>query len=78
LAAALRPIYTATNAQAAFEQLDQFEQSAPGHKYPVTVKCWRSAWEHVIPFFAFTPHIRRIIYTTNAIESLNMHWRKII
>jgi putative transposase len=78
LAAALRPIYTATNAQAAFEQLDQFEQSALGQKYPAAVKCWRSAWEHVIPFFAFTPHIRRIIYTTNAIESLNMQLRKII
>jgi putative transposase len=41
-------------------------------------KCWRAAWEHVIQFFAFIPYIRRVIYTTNAIESLNMQLRKII
>jgi putative transposase len=78
LAAALKPIYTATNADAALDALDQFAQSELGQRYPAAVKCWRSAWEHVIPFFAFTPHIRRVIYTTNAIESLNMQLRKII
>jgi putative transposase len=78
LASALRPIYTATNADAALNELDQFEQSELGKRYPAAVKCWRSAWEHVIPFFAFQPHIRRVIYTTNAIESLNMQLRKII
>jgi putative transposase len=78
LVAALKPIYTATTADAALDQLEQFEQSALGKRYPAAVKCWRSAWEHVIPFFAFPPHIRRVIYTTNAIESLNMQLRKII
>jgi putative transposase len=78
VAAALKPIYTATNADQALDELDQFEQSELGKRYPAAAKCWRSAWEHVIPFFAFTPHIRRVIYTTNAIESLNMQLRKII
>ncbi len=78
LAGALKPIYTATSADAARHELEQFEQSPLGLKYPAASKCWRSAWEHVIPFFAFSPHIRRVIYTTNAIESLNMQLRKII
>jgi putative transposase len=78
LAAALKPIYTATNADAALDALDQFAQSELGQRYPAAVKCSRSAWKHVIPFFASTPHIRRVIYTTNAIESLNMQLCKII
>jgi putative transposase len=78
LAAALRPIYTASTAEAALEELDAFEQSELGQRYPAAAKCWRRAWEHVVPFFAFSTHIRRVIYTTNAIESLNMQLRKII
>jgi putative transposase len=78
LASALRPIYTASSADTALHELEQFEQSELGKRYPAAAKCWRSAWEHVTPFFAFTPHIRRVIYTTNAIESLNMQLRKII
>jgi putative transposase len=78
LASALRPIYTAASSDAALHELENFEESELGKRYPAAAKCWRSAWEHVTPFFAFTPHIRRVIYTTNAIESLNMQLRKII
>ena len=78
LAAALRPVYTAINEQAALAELNTFEESEMGQQYPLVVKSWRSAWERVVPFFVFPPHIRRVIYTTNAIESLNMQLRKII
>ena len=49
-----------------------------GKRYPTIAQLWRRNWEHVIPFFAFPPEVRRIIYTTNAIESLHMQLRKII
>lgn len=78
LAAALKPIYTAVNADAAQTELDAFEQSAWGKRFPTVTAAWRRAWSHVIPFFAFPPPIRRVIYTTNAIESVNARLRKII
>ncbi len=78
LAAALRPIYTAPSAEAAEAALDDFEQGPWGRKFPTVVAAWRRAWDKVIPFFAFPPSIRRVIYTTNAIESLNARLRKII
>lgn len=78
LAAAIKPIYTAANAEAAQAELDAFEQSPWGQKFPTVVAAWRRAWSHVIPFFAFPPEIRRVIYTTNAIESINARLRKII
>jgi len=78
VAAALRPIYTAVTVQAAGEALDAFADSPWGTKYPTIVQSWRRAWEQVIPFFAFPPEVRRVIYTTNVIESLNMQLRKII
>ena len=78
VAAALRPIYAAASAEAAVEALAEFEAGPWGRKYPTIVQSWRRAWEHVIPFFAFPPEVRRIIYTTNAIESLHMQLRKII
>ncbi|HEY6641338.1 IS256 family transposase [Povalibacter sp.] len=78
IAAALRPIYTAATAEAAREALDDFAAAAWGAKYPTIVQSWRRAWEQVIPFFAFPPEVRRVIYTTNVIESLNMQLRKII
>ena len=78
LAQALRPIYTAVNEAAALAALQAFAASPWGAKYPSIVQSWQRAWEHVIPFFAFPPDIRRVIYTTNAIESLNMQLRKII
>ena len=78
LAAALRLIYTAPTAEAALIELDAFEQSDWGKRFPTIVKSWRSAWDKVIPFFAFPPEVRRVIYTTNAIESVNARLRKII
>lgn len=78
LAAALRPIYTAPSADAAMTALDEFERGPWGRRFPTVVASWRRAWAHVIPFFAFPPEIRRVIYTTNALESLNARVRKII
>jgi transposase-like protein len=78
VAAALRPIYAAASEQEALQALQAFAESAWGAKYPTIVKAWQRAWEYVIPFFVFPPEIRRVIYTTNAIESLNMQLRKII
>ena len=71
LAAALRPIYAAASAEAAVAALDTFEAGEWGRKFPTVVAAWRRAWDQVIPFFAFPPEIRRVIYTTNAIESVN-------
>ena len=78
VAAALRPVYTAASDTAALAELDAFAVGPWGAKYPTIVQSWRRAWEHVIPFFVFPPEVRRVIYTTNAIESLNMQLRKII
>ena len=78
VAAALRPIYTAATAEAAAEALEEFAQSPWGVKHPPIVQSWKRAWQNVIPFFAFSPEIRKAIYTTNAIESLHMQLRKII
>jgi transposase-like protein len=78
LAAALKPIYTAVSAEAAAQAMDEFERSAWGQKFPTVVAAWRRAWDRVIPFFAFPPAVRRVIYTTNAIESLHSRLRKII
>ena len=78
VAAALRPIYAAASAQAAEQALQAFADGPWGAKYPMIVAAWQRAWEHVTPFFVFPPDIRRVIYTTNAIESLNMQLRKII
>ena len=78
LAAALKPIYTAASAEAAQAELDAFEQGPWGQRFPTVVAAWRRAWSHVIPFFAFPPQIRRVIYTTNAIESVHARLRKII
>jgi transposase-like protein len=73
--AALKPIYRAINADAALEALDAFEASPWGAKYPTIAAAWRRQWDQVVPFFAFPPEVRRIIYTTNAIESLNSKLR---
>jgi putative transposase len=78
VAAALRPVYTAATIEAAAAELDIFEGSNWGKKYPATVATWRNAWERFIPFLEFPPQVRRIIYTTNSIESLNYQLRKII
>jgi len=78
LAQALKPIYTAVNADAAEAELTEFELGPWGQKFPTIVASWRRAWQNVIPFFAFAPEIRKVIYTTNAIESVNARLRKII
>jgi putative transposase len=78
LAAAVKPIYTAPSAEAAEAALQAFEGGEWGRRYPTVVTAWRRAWDRVIPFFAFPPDVRRVIYTTNAIESINAQLRKII
>ncbi len=77
LAAALRPIYAAPSPKAALAALDAFAAGEYGCKFPTVVSAWRRAWDRVIPFFVF-PAIRRVIYTTNAIESVNARLRKTI
>lgn len=78
LAVALRPIYTAASAEAARTALDAFEGGPWGRQFPTVVASWRRAWTQVIPFFAFPPAVRRVIYTTNALESVHARLRKII
>ncbi|MCQ3922786.1 MAG: IS256 family transposase [Rhodocyclaceae bacterium] len=78
LAAAIKPIYTAPSAEAALAELDAFAEGGWGQKFPTVTAAWRRAWDRVIPFFAFPPPIRKVIYTTNAIESINARLRKII
>lgn len=78
LAAAIKPIYTASSAEAAEAELGAFEQGPWGQRFPTVAASWRRAWSNVIPFFAFPPEVRRVIYTTNAIESVNARLRKII
>ncbi|MGO2171121.1 MAG: IS256 family transposase [Micrococcaceae bacterium] len=77
LAAALKPIYEAASAEAALAELDAFEASELGVRYPSAVKTFRDAWERFTPFLAFPPELRRVIYTTNSIESLNFQLRKV-
>jgi putative transposase len=78
VAAALKPIYQAADADAARIELEAFQASELGRKNPHTVATFDSAWERFTPFLAFPPMLRRVIYTTNSIESLNYQLRKII
>jgi putative transposase len=78
VAAMLRPVYTAVNEDAALMALTAFADSTLGRKYPAAVATWENAWDRFIPFLAFGPALRRVIYTTNSIESLNYQLRKII
>jgi putative transposase len=77
VAAQLRGIYTAADAEAASDALAAFAASPLGHKYPQTVRVWEAAWDRFTPFLAFTPGVRKLLYTTNAIESLNYQLRKV-
>ena len=77
IARALRLVYAAPNAEEAERQLDLFDH-AWGAKYPMIAKAWKARWEHVIPFMSLPAPLRRIVYTTNAIEGLNRHVRKAI
>jgi transposase-like protein len=78
LAYALRPIYAAPSAEAAAHELDAVAAGPWGQRVPMVVKLWRAAWPRVIPFFAFPPEVRRVIYTTNALESVHARIRKVI
>jgi putative transposase len=77
VATALRPIYTAVNADAALDELDRFEAEW-GERYPAAVRAWRTSWEHVTPFLALPADLRRAVYTTNTIEGLHRQVRKAI
>jgi len=77
VAAALKPIYRAANVAQAGQELESFIE-VWGAKYQAIGKLWREQWERIIPFFAFAPEIRKVIYTTNAVESLHMSLRKVI
>ena len=77
VSAALKPIYQASNADAALDALHAFEASPLGQRYPSAVATFTNAWERFTPFLAFPPALRRVIYTTNAIESLNFQLRKV-
>jgi len=76
VAKALRPIYTAVNEAAAAEALDDLELEW-GDRYPGIVRLWRDAWERFTPFLAFPAQLRKIVYTTNLIESTNFQLRKV-
>lgn len=78
LAAALKKIYGAATAEQARVELEHFADSDWGQKYPTIAKSWERRWEQIIPFFAFSEPIRRMIYTTNAIESLHSQVRRAI
>jgi transposase-like protein len=78
VAAALKPIYTAATVEAALAALATFEQGPWGQRYAPIAEAWRRAWDRVIPFFTFPPAIRKVIYTTNAIESINAQLRRAV
>ena len=71
----MKPIYNAVNEEAGLEALDAFEQKW-GKNYPMIVQSWELNWDRISPFFAFTEEIRKVIYTTNTIESLNSQIKK--
>ena len=77
IAAGLRPIYTAATAQAAEQALEAFAVSAVGARNPAVADVWRRSWNEFIPFLDLPPEIRRVIYTTNAIESMNYQLHKV-
>jgi transposase-like protein len=78
VASALKEIYRASSAEAAERLMEEFAASELGQKYPMIAASWRRHWAEVIPFYDYPPEIRKTIYTTNAIESLNMQVRKVI
>ncbi len=78
VAAELKAVYRAPTAEAAHQALEAFAAGPWGRKYPAIAASWRRNWERVIPFFAFPMLVRKVLYTTNAIESLHMQLRKIV
>ena len=77
VAADLKPIYTAANAEAAETELERFDQSW-GERYPMIAQAWRRDWEHITPFLALPDELRRVVYTTNTIEAMHRQIRKAI
>jgi putative transposase len=73
----LKPIYTAIDGDAAHQELERFDEKW-GKRFPVITQAWLDSWEYVTPFLAFPPEVRRVIYTTNAIEALNRQLRKAV
>lgn len=78
VAGQLKGIYRSVNAAEGDLRLREFEESELGKKYKLIGPSWRRHWEEVIPFYSYPPEVRKMIYTTNAIESLNMQIRKAI
>jgi len=78
VAAALKDIYRAVDAKAGEAALTAFEDGLWGRRYPAIAQSWRRAWAEVIPFYAFPDQVRRILYTTNAIEALNSKLRRAV
>ena len=78
VAGELKAIYRAASAEEGARRLDEFAQSELGKKYPMIAASWRRHWAEVMPFYDYPPEIRKMIYTTNAIESLNMQVRKVV
>jgi putative transposase len=78
VAAALKQIYRAKDAEAGKTALEAFAEGSWGQKYPAITQSWRRNWTEVVPFFAFPEDVRRIIYTTNAIEALNAKLRRAV
>ena len=78
VAGALKAVYTAVDAKAAEEALSAFEDSDLAKRYPAIAPAWRRAWNEVIPFLNYPPEVRKLIYTTNAIEALNSKIRRAV
>ena len=78
MAAGLRAIYTACDADAAYAALADFSGTPLGKKYPAAVAVWERAWDRFIPFLEYGPALRKVLYTTNAIESFNREMRKVL
>jgi putative transposase len=78
VAVALKEVYRARTAEAGQAALDAFDEGPWGRKYPVIAQSWRRHWGEVIPFYAFPAEVRRIIYTTNAIEAVNAKLRRAV
>jgi putative transposase len=76
--AALRAIYRAQDAEAGLQALEDFDAGPWGRRYPAIAQSWRRNWSQIVPFFAFPESVRRIIYTTNAIEALNAKVRRAV
>jgi transposase-like protein len=78
IASALRAVYRAETAETGLAALDAFEAGHWGKRHPAIAQSWRRHWDQVIPFFTFPQGVRRIIYTTNAIEALNSKLRRAV